>query len=152
MTNPEPILHANWPAPKNIHAFTTLRFGMGVSKPPFDQFNLGNRNSEQGDDPALVETNRELLCRTLCLPGRPHWLRQVHGVDVLRFDEAPESSGDFLHDEPVADASVSSTKNLVLAVLTADCLPVLFCNRDGTEIAAAHAGWRGLANGMLENT
>ncbi len=152
MTNPEPILHANWPAPKNIHAFTTLRFGMGVSKSPFDQFNLGNRNSEQGDDPAQVETNREMLQREFSLPGKPHWLRQVHGVDVLRFDEAPESSGDFLRDEPVADAAVSSSKNIVLAVLTADCLPVLFCNRDGTEVAAAHAGWRGLANGMLENT
>lgn len=148
----ETVLAANWPAPKNIHAFTTLRFGTGVSNPPFDQFNLGNRNSEQGDDPALVAMNRELLFREFSLPSRPHWLRQVHGVDVLRFDEAPESSGNFLRDEPLADASVSSRKNIVLAVLTADCLPVLFCNHDGTEIAAAHAGWRGLANGMLENT
>jgi len=149
---PDSILPANWPAPKNIHAFTTLRFGMGVSKPPFDRLNLGNRNGDQGDDPVLVEKNRQLLQTEFSLPGRPHWLRQVHGVEVLRFDETTEPSGDFLCDEPVADASVSSRKHTVLAVLTADCLPVLFCNRHGTEIAAAHAGWRGLVNGMLENT
>lgn len=146
------ILPANWPAPGNIHAFTTLRHGMGVSKLPFDEFNLGNRYSEQGDNPGAVEKNRELLVREFSLPARPHWLRQVHGVDVLRFDSAPEPTGNFLQDEPVADASVTSKKNVVLAVLTADCLPVLFCNEDGSEIAAAHAGWRGLADGMLENT
>ena len=146
------ILPANWPAPENIHAFTTLRHGLGVSEAPFDQFNHGNRYSDQGDDPGIVEKNRELLVRKFSLPTRPHWLRQVHGVDVLRFDSAAEPTGNFLHDEPVADASVTSKKNVVLAVLTADCLPVLFCNQDGSEIAAAHAGWRGLADGMLENT
>lgn len=145
------ILPAAWPAPKNIHAFTTLRHGMGISKAPFDEFNLGNRNSDQGDDPDVVEKNRELLVRAFSLPARPHWLRQVHGVDVLRFDNAAEPTGNFLLDEPVADASVTSKKNVVLSVLTADCLPVLFCNQDGSEIAAAHAGWRGLADGMLEN-
>lgn len=146
------ILPATWPAPKNIHAFTTLRYGMGVSKPPFDEFNLGNRNSEQGDDPEAVEQNRELLVQQYSLPNKPHWLRQVHGVDVLRFEHPLELTGDFLRDEPVADASVTSELNIVLAVLTADCLPVLFCNDDGSEVAAAHAGWRGLADGMLENT
>ncbi len=146
------ILPANWPAPKNIHAFTTLRRGMGVSKSPFDEFNLGNRNGEQGDDPEAVEKNRERLVREYFLPNKPHWLRQVHGVDVLRFENPPELMGDFLRDEPVADASVTSKLDVVLAVLTADCLPVLFCNEDGNEVAAAHAGWRGLADGMLENT
>jgi len=146
------ILPANWPAPGNIHAFTTLRHGMGVSEAPFDEFNLGNRYSEQGDDPGAVEKNRELLVREFSLPAKPHWLRQVHGVNVLRFDSAPEPTGNFLQDELVADASVTSKKNVVLSVLTADCLPVLFCNLDGSEIAAAHAGWRGLADGMLENT
>ena len=150
--NPKNILIANWPAPENIHAFTTLRNGMGVSKPPFDQFNLGNRNSEQGDDPVAVEKNRELLEQAFSLPDSPHWLRQVHGVDVLRFDDAPKQSGDYHQDEPVADASVTSKKNIVLSILTADCLPALFCNSDGSEVAAAHAGWRGLANGVLENT
>jgi len=152
--NQKNILPANWPAPKNIHAFTTLRNGMGVSRPPFDQFNLGNRNrnSEQGDDPIAVEKNRELLVQAFSLPDRPHWLRQVHGVDVLRFDGSPKPSGNYQQDEPVADASVTSKKNIVLSILTADCLPVLFCNTDGGEVAAAHAGWRGLANGMLQNT
>lgn len=150
--NQKNSLIADWPVPKNIHAFTTLRNGMGVSKPPFDQFNLGNRNSEQGDDPIAVEKNRELLVQTFSLPDHPHWLRQVHGVDVLRFDNTPKRSGDYQQDEPVADASVTSQKNIVLSILTADCLPALFCNSDGSEVAAAHAGWRGLASGVLENT
>ncbi len=150
--NQKTILTADWPAPENIHAFTTLRYGMGVSKLPFDQFNLGNRNDEQGDNPIDVEKNRELLMQAFSLPDHPHWLRQVHGIDVLRFDSAPNFTGDFNHDEPVADAAVTSQKNIVLSILTADCLPALFCNRDGSEVAAAHAGWRGLANGMLENT
>ncbi|MGH8110186.1 MAG: peptidoglycan editing factor PgeF [Arenimonas sp.] len=152
--NSSSILKANWPAPKNIHAFTTLRHGMGFSLAPFDEFNMGNRNSEQGDDPAAVEKNRDLLLKEFSLPDKPHWLRQVHGIDVLRFENAPAHSANFLQDEPVADASVTSRKNVVLSVLTADCLPVLFCNETGTgtEIAAAHAGWRGLADGMLENT
>lgn len=150
--NQKTILTADWPAPKNIRAFTTLRNGMGVSKPPFDQFNLGNRNSDQGDNPVAVEKNRELLMQAFSLPAPPHWLRQVHGVDVLRFDGTPKPSGDYHQDEPVADASVTSQKNIVLSILTADCLPALFCNKDGTEVAAAHAGWRGLAAGILENT
>jgi YfiH family protein len=146
------ILKADWPAPKNIHAFTSLRYGMGVSSVPFDQFNLGNRHSEHGDDPRSVEKNRELLAQHFLLPNKPHWLRQVHGIEVLRFEDAPEVIGDFVRDEPVADASVTSKKNVVLSILTADCLPALFCNDQGTEVAAAHAGWRGLASGVLENT
>ncbi|MEO8002483.1 MAG: peptidoglycan editing factor PgeF [Arenimonas sp.] len=146
------IIKASWQAPENIHAFTTLRYGMGFSTAPFDQFNLGNRYSDQGDDPLAVERNREQLCKQFLLPSAPHWLKQVHGIDVLRFDSAPVISGDFRKDEPIADASVTSQKNIVLSILTADCIPVLFCNIDGTEVAAAHAGWRGLADGVLENT
>lgn len=146
------ILPAEWPAPPNIHAFTTLRHGMGVSRPPFNDFNLGNRNSELGDDPLAVEKNRDLLFHEFLLPSKPHWLRQIHGIDVLRFESTPNMTGDFLLDEPIADASVTSIKNIVLSILTADCLPALFCNEAGTEVAAAHAGWRGLADGMLENT
>lgn len=146
------ILPANWPAPKNIHAFTTLRYGMGVSKPPFNEFNFGNRASSEGDNPADVEKNRELLMQQFLLPAKPHWLQQVHGTDVLRFESAPEYTGNTFLDEPVADASVTSRKDIVLSILSADCMPVLFCNGDGTEVAAAHAGWRGLANGVLENT
>lgn len=146
------ILIADWPAPGNIHAFTTLRYGIGLSKAPFGDFNLGNRNSEQGDDPNAVEENRNLLLKEFTLPAKPHWLKQVHGTDVLRFDSIPVLTGDFRNDEQIADASVTSQKKIVLSVLTADCLPVLFCNEAGTEIAAAHAGWRGLADGILENT
>jgi polyphenol oxidase len=146
------IITPRWPAPKNIHAFTTLRHGMGVSQVPFDHFNLGNRYSDQGDTPSAVETNRKWLMEKFSLPSAPHWLRQVHGVEVLRFDSPANLTGDFNRDEPVADAAVTSQKNIVLSILTADCLPVLFCNTDGTEVGAAHAGWRGLAAGMLEHT
>jgi len=147
---------ARWPAPRTVRAFTTLRHGAGNSLPPFDRFNLGNRTAADGDDPATVERNRIALVERFELPSVPHWLRQVHGTEVLRFDalapslaKAGEGWGGA---EPVADASVTSTPGVVLAILTADCLPVVFANQDGSEIGAAHAGWRGLANGVLENT
>ena len=155
MNHDAPWLHADWPAPPGVHAFTTLRHGAGGSLPPFDDFNLGNRSSPEGDDPAQVQRNRDELLRLAGLPSAPHWLRQVHGVEVLRFErpllEQPTPSQP-PHLEPTADASVTSTAGVVLAILTADCLPVLFAARDGSEVAAAHAGWRGLADGMLEAT
>ena len=135
---------ADWPAPPGLRALTTLRSGDGVSPSPFDRLNLGRRC---GDDPALAQRNRELLASWLDLPSKPHWLRQVHGTGVQRFDAAPV--GD---EEPEADAAVTSVPGVVLAILTADCLPVVFAARDGGEVAAAHAGWRGLAAGMLEST
>lgn len=146
----KPSLFANWPAPTNVHAFTTLRHGAGESLPPFDHFNLGNRVAADGDDAATVERNRIELVERFALPSTPHWLRQVHGTEVLRFS-APASALTAA-DEPVADASVTSTPDVVLAILTADCLPVVFTNTTGTKIGAAHAGWRGLADGVLENT
>ncbi len=133
------VIAANWPAPANITAFTTTRQGPGFSALPFYKFNLGSRC---GDNAAHVAQNRAALVSDYQLPAEPHWLHQVHGIDVVRACEG----------EPLADASVTDATNVVLAVLTADCLPVLFCNLDGTEIAAAHAGWRGLADGMLEAT
>ena len=136
---------ADWPVPPGLRALTTLRSGDGVSPPPFDRFNLGLRC---GDEPRFASRNRELLAAWLDLPSAPHWLRQVHGTRVLRFDAAPETHD----DEPEADAAVTSVPGVVLAILTADCLPVVFAARDGREVAAAHAGWRGLASGMLENT
>ncbi len=147
------LLHADWPAPPGVHGFTTLRRGreVGISPPPFDTFNLGGWHGVDGDDPAHIDTNREALRWIGELPSAPHWLRQVHGIDALRFEspvEAPLPPA----DEPVADASVTSTPGVVLAVLTADCLPVLLCADDGREVAAAHAGWRGLADGVLEAT
>lgn len=133
------LIKPDWPAPANIHAFTTTRKG-GFSAGPYASFNLGENC---GDNPAHVEKNRRLL-RAL-LPGDPCWLRQVHGQRVITRDETDAT-------EPEADAIVSSHAGQSCAVLTADCLPVLFCNRTGDEVAAAHAGWRGLANGVLENT
>lgn len=151
------LLPADWPAPASVRAFTTLRYGAGVSLAPFDTFNLGNRSAADGDDPSTVERNRAELVTDAGLPSAPHWLRQVHGVDVLQVGSesardcaaAGAPRNDF---EPEADAAVTTTPGSVLAVLTADCLPVLFCARDGSEVAAAHAGWRGLADGMLEAT
>ncbi|GAB3378674.1 peptidoglycan editing factor PgeF [Lysobacter fragariae] len=162
------LLPADWPAPKNIRAFTTLRQGLGVSKAPFDAFNLGLR---AGDDLDAVRRNRELLVEHAALPASPEWLRQVHGSAVWRFDGGSDGgfSGqvagesvariategrddDTIDDVPQGDAAVTSTTGTVLAILTADCLPVLFCADDGSEVAAAHAGWRGLADGVLEAT
>ena len=133
-------LDADWPAPPGVRALTTLRHGLGGSKAPFDALNLGLRC---GDDTATVIENRHQLASALVLPSAPRWLHQVHGVDV-----AIEPGV----DEPEADAAVTSTPGTVLAILTADCLPVIFAASDGSEIAAAHAGWRGLAGGMLEAT
>lgn len=137
-------LDAEWQAPPGVLAFSTLRRGLsvGVSKPPFDDFNLG---AHCGDDPEAVATNRAALGWVGALPSPPCWLRQVHGTRVWRF-ESPSAV------EIEADAAVSSSAGVVLAVLTADCLPVLFAARDGSEVGAAHAGWRGMCAGVLENT
>lgn len=135
------IILPDWPAPANVQAFTTTRNGPGVSQLPYYRFNLGARC---GDDPAAVTRNRAALRTQYGLPGEPLWLHQVHGIDVARDDDG--------RDEPMADAAVTDRTGSVLAVLTADCLPVLFCNTAGTEVAAAHAGWRGLAAGVLEET
>lgn len=145
-----PWLMAGWPAPPGVHAFTTTRHGAGGSQPPFDTFNLGNRSAADGDDPRQVQRNRDELQRLAGLPSAPHWLRQVHGTGVLRFDAPPSAAG--IEAEPVADAAVTAVPGVVLAILTADCLPVVFAARDGREVAAAHVGWRGLAEGMLEAT
>ncbi|MFN7136052.1 MAG: peptidoglycan editing factor PgeF [Thermomonas sp.] len=134
------FLRADWPAPPGVHALTTLRQGLGVSAPPFDRFNLGARC---GDAAEAVAENRRQLEAALPLPASPRWLRQVHGVEV-----AVEPGS----DEPQADAAVTRTPGTVLAILTADCLPVVLAARDGGEIAATHAGWRGLAAGVLEAT
>ena len=135
-----PWLQAGWPAPRGVHALTTLRHGAGSSLPPFDHFNLGNRSAAEGDDPAVVEANRLQLAQLAGLPSWPHWLRQVHGTGVFhaRAPAQPLAAA----EEPVADAAVTAVPGVVLAILTADCLPVLLAVRDGSEVAAAHAGWR----------
>lgn len=115
----------------------------GASPPPFDAFNLGSRC---GDDAAAVAANRVALTRLLDLPAPPLWLRQVHGIEVFNAD-AGAAAG-----EPEADAAVTHRPGIVLAALTADCLPVIFCADDGSAVAVAHAGWRGLVAGVLEAT
>lgn len=142
-SSPSAFLCADWPAPKNVRAGTTLRSGPGVSAAPFDRFNLG---SNSGDAATAVTENRRRLLPAVGLPAAPCWLRQVHGIDVVRVDASNCAS------EAVADACVTDEENLPLAVLTADCLPVLFSDERGSEVAAAHAGWRGLAAGVLEAT
>lgn len=139
------VLRADWPAPPGVQALVTLRGPAGDSAPPFDRFDMGLRN---GDDPAAVARNRALLERGLALPSAPHWLRQVHGTSVHRV--AAAGSPD--RGEPEADAAVTDAPGAVLAILTADCLPVVFAAVDGSEVAVAHAGWRGLAAGVLEAT
>jgi hypothetical protein len=146
--NRAPVVPASWPAPAGVHAFTTLRHGAGVSQAPFDAFNLGNKYAADGDDPAVVARNRAQLAELAGLPSAPHWLKQVHGTEVVRVDRPADPAA----AEPVADALVTSTPGVVLAILTADCLPVVFAAKDGSEIAAAHAGWPGLSKGMLEAT
>ena len=138
-------LDADWAAPPGVRALTTTRFGQGISAPPFDDFNLGARC---GDEAGAVAENRRQLETVLRLPSPPRWLRQVHGIGVAVEPAAAEQHV----DEPEADASLTRTPGTVLAILTADCLPVVFAARDGSEIAAAHAGWRGLAAGVLEAT
>ena len=132
----------DWPAPAAVHAATSLRLG-GVSPPPWDSLNLGGH---VGDDPARVAENRRRLALALGLPAEPAWLAQVHGTDVLALDQSEVPDG------RTADAAVTGRPGRVLAVLTADCLPVVFCRADGSRIGIAHAGWRGLAAGVLEST
>lgn len=138
--NDAAILPAAWPAPQNVRAFTTLRHGAGASQSPFDTFNLGLRS---GDDVQVVARNRVELIERFALPSAPRWLQQVHGTAV-----AIEPG----FDEPEADAAITRTPGTVLAILTADCMPVVFATDDGSEVGAAHAGWRGLAGGVLEAT
>jgi YfiH family protein len=134
-----------WEAPRQIKAMITNRHG-GFSQPPFDSLNLG---LHVGDDLATVRKNRDAL--RAVLPNEPVWLNQVHGTQVIDADASKESKG-ACSDVPSADASVTTTPGRVLAIMTADCLPVLLASRDGKVVGAAHAGWRGLAAGVIEQT
>jgi len=133
------LLWADWPAAKNIRALTTTRIG-GVSGGAYSSMNLADH---VGDVQADVEKNREILARQLKIQ-QPVWLKQVHGVQVADASTAKH------HD--AADAIYTDQKDTVCAVMTADCLPLLFCNKQATKVAAAHAGWRGLADGVIETT
>ena len=128
----------DWEAPAGVRALSTTRCG-GVSAPPWQGFNLG---SHVGDDPRAVAANRALLRREL--PAEPVWLSQVHGA--LCVDAATAAPG------AQADAGFTRQRGVVCAVLTADCLPVLLCDERATVVGIAHAGWRGLAAGVIEAT
>jgi YfiH family protein len=136
----EAFLQADWGAPATLRAGCTLRGG-GRSEAPYASFNLG---AHVGDDPAAVAANRALLRATLRLPAEPSWLQQVHGINVADADaNAPAGP---------ADAAVTRTGTRPLAILVADCMPVLLASADGAVLGAAHAGWRGLCAGVLEAT
>lgn len=136
------LLDIDWDLPPGVRAACTTRSG-GVSQPPWDSFNLA---THVGDDPAHVTVNRARLREMLELAQEPAWLSQVHGVEVANLDAG------VLPEPFIADASVTSTPGVACVVMVADCLPVLFTARDGSRVGAAHAGWRGLAAGVLERT
>ncbi len=136
------LIVPDWPAPAQVRAVVTTRRLPGNSQPPFDAFNLGLRS---GESEAVVRSNRALLVRALGLPSEPRWLRQVHGNRSLCLTAC------VVDGEPEADAAFTAQPNVVLAILTADCLPILVCAQDGSEIGAIHAGWRGLAAGVVES-
>lgn len=139
LSQPLECIPADWPAPGHVYAFTTTRKG-GISEGFYDSFNLA---SHVGDQPWAVISNRQLLKDAFKLPAEPVWLQQNHSNHVIEADH-------FDHVE--ADASWTSRKGTVCAVLTADCLPVFFTNKDGSRVAIAHAGWRGLLNGVISTT
>lgn len=134
------FIEADWPAPAQVRAFSTTRAG-GISKPPYDSLNLG---LHVNDDQKAVFANRERLKQAAALPANPLWMEQVHGTRVIDADNWQAGTE--------ADAIYSNQADQVCVVMTADCLPVLFTDSAGQQVAAAHAGWRGLLNGVLENT
>ena len=133
----ETWIPARWPAPAHVHAGITTRRG-GASKPPVEQFNLA---VHVGDEPTAVAANRQQLRAQLQLPSEPAWLNQVHGCEVVEADQVNTAA---------ADACWTQSAGRVCAVLTADCLPLLLCDRDGSCIAAVHVGWRGLVAGVVQ--
>jgi YfiH family protein len=136
------FIRPQWQVSPSVRALSTTRIG-GISKVPYGSLNLGDH---VGDELHHVLKNRELLRAQL--PSEPIWLKQVHGIAV----STPFSRSLSADGKIEADAIVTNLPNEVLAILTADCLPVLFAAKDGSVIGAAHAGWRGLCSGVLENT
>jgi polyphenol oxidase len=132
----EHLIVPDWPAPARVRALQTTRNG-GLSLPPFDGLNLG---AHVGDDPGMVAANRNLL--QALVPSEPVWMNQVHGAGVIVAEQAGRA--------PEADAGISHQANAVCVVMTADCLPLLLCDAAATVVAAVHAGWRGLAGGVIE--
>ena len=141
---PEPI-KPDWPAPSRVRAYSTTREG-GVGSGVYASLNLGDH---VGDAPDRVARNRAILREHLKLPSEPLWLRQVHGC-TLAGEDSPICGGARTRVGCEADGALSSEPGVVCVVMTADCLPVLLCDDRGTRVAAVHAGWRGLASGILE--
>lgn len=135
------MIKPNWPAPSHIHAITTLRTD-GYSQAPYESFNLADH---VGDDSKMVAKNRQKLYETLKLQKPPFWLNQVHGDGVIYWE-------DELPNHHTADAIFTLKKHRPCAVLTGDCLPILLCDRIGSVVAAIHAGWKGILNGVIEAT
>ena len=146
MTGSVTLITPDWPAPDNIVAFSTCRSG-GVSTGVYSGLNLA---LHVGDEALSVSENRQQLMQTCDGLERIQWLHQVHGCEVVNSRCGIDNTSDTVC--PTADGSHSRESAVACAVLTADCLPVLFCDRAGNQVAAAHAGWRGLAAGVLENT
>lgn len=140
LTNNNSFIFPNWNAPENVHAVMTTRIG-GVSQSPYDSLNLATHVE---DNLEHVLGNRRLLKTTLNLPTQPFWLEQIHSNTVVEANAALIL--------PKADASFTTQKNVVCVVMTADCLPVLMCSKNGEKIAAIHAGWRGLESGIISKT
>jgi polyphenol oxidase len=135
------FIYPDWPAPRAVRAAVTLRSG-GVSRPPFDSLNLG---MNAGDQPTAVTENRRRVREALSLRSDPAWLAQEHGASVVALDRVTAEV-----KPPHADAAISRRPGEVCAIQVADCLPVFFADREGAAVGAAHAGWRGLAAGVLE--
>ncbi|MGX5174292.1 peptidoglycan editing factor PgeF [Aliikangiella sp. IMCC44653] len=138
------FIQPDWPAPQKVCAFQTTRNG-GVSKGHYNSLNLAHHVA---DDVTAVTQNRTLLSQQLSLPSAPFWLQQVHSNQVVNLDNISSPSAGSI----TADSSYSTKLNKVCVVMTADCLPILLTTKDGSWVAACHAGWRGLLNGIIENT
>jgi YfiH family protein len=149
-TTQSPSLHylqPDWPAPAHVKAFCSTRHHKGSSLTPFADFNLG---LHVGDQKEHVIANRNQLKHDLSLPSEPIWLKQVHGIQVIKLEPGLNPSS--VLETEAADAAYTLEPNQICAVLTADCLPILICDRAGTRVAAIHAGWRGLAGGIIQAT
>ena len=130
------ILIPNWQVPEHVQAFVSTRLG-GVSKMPYDSLNIGKHVGDHSDH---VEKNRELLQQML--PSKPLWLNQVHGTQIWSDSQSSLE----------ADGAVTKLANQVLTIMTADCMPILFCDEQGDILGVCHAGWRGLAQGVIQKT
>ena len=140
------FIKPQWAVSPNVKAFSTTRLG-GVSKPPYDALNLG---MHVGDQRAAVERNRQHIAESCHLPVEPAWLNQTHSHTVVSLP-AENRQGADRQDFEAADGAFTRLRRVVLVVLTADCLPVLISDKQGTQCAVVHAGWRGLSEGILSN-